>query len=132
MKLWLDDVRTPPTGPDGLWQSIRCKFAVWFDLPLVVRHRNEWIWVKTAAQATRMLETHEVERISLDHDLGDEKAESGYDVASWIEWRAADGTLPRLQWDVHSMNAVGRGKITEALRSANRYWDLRERQNICE
>lgn len=43
MKLWHDDIRTPPDG---------------------------WEWARTNAQAMVFLEQGEVDEISLDHDLG--------------------------------------------------------------
>ncbi len=43
MKLWVDDLRTPPDG---------------------------WAWAKTSAEAIGMLTDHAVTEPSLDHDLG--------------------------------------------------------------
>jgi hypothetical protein len=45
-RLWLDDMRKPPWGYD--------------------------LWAKTADEAIRMLQEHDVEHVSLDHDLADE------------------------------------------------------------
>jgi len=43
MKLWVDDLRTPPEG---------------------------WTWAKTSAEAIAALAEHAVTELSLDHDLG--------------------------------------------------------------
>ena len=74
MKLWLDDVRTPPEG---------------------------WVWAKTAQEAIDLLLTREIEEISLDHDLGEGDVGYGYQVASEIERLAWEGKIPPLKWRVH-------------------------------
>lgn len=56
VKLWLDDLRTPPPG---------------------------WTWAKTFDEAVEILKTGLVVAASLDHDLGLEK--TGYDVVCWME-----------------------------------------------
>jgi len=43
MKLWVDDLRTPPAG---------------------------WTWAKTSAEAISLLRRNDVSALSLDHDLG--------------------------------------------------------------
>ena len=69
--------------------------------------------------------------ISLDHDLGEEANGTGYEVARWIEedafrWCQGESTgLPPLQWAVHSQNPVGFGRMTQALRNADRFWSER-------
>lgn len=98
--MWLDDLRLPPEG---------------------------WAWVKTAREALELLETGRVERVSLDHDLGEEGSPgTGYDVASWIEEAAYHGRIPRLAWTIHSANPVGREQMVRALRSADRFWARHE------
>ena len=105
MRVWLDDVREMP-----------------FDFDLHVR---------TAADAINVLATGGVRVISLDHDLGEEKNGTGYDVAKWIEEKAfawghgEDAGLCPLEWHVHSQNPVGAGNMTQALRNADRYWAMR-------
>lgn len=95
MNLWLDDVRDPEDyGHPG------------------------WKWVKTAKECIEFLKKNKVQRISLDHDLGDEAvAGSGYDVAVWMEENSywPDGGV-----QVHSMNPVGRARMEAALASAKR------------
>lgn len=94
MRMWLDDVRTAPEG---------------------------WVWVKTYQQAITCLEGNNVVQVSLDHDLGEEK--TGYNVAQWIEERAASGNMGKILWSVHSANTVGRKRIEAAMRSAESFWE---------
>jgi hypothetical protein len=105
MNIWLDDLRTMPSGFD--------------------------YHARTATEAIRLLETGTVRRISLDHDLGDDANGTGYEVAKWIEARAfawsqgAETGLPPLDWAIHSQNPVGLGNMTQALRNADRFWATR-------
>ena len=94
MKLWLDDERAMPPQ---------------FDTQ-----------VKTAEEAITLLKTQQVTHISFDHDLGE--GQTGYDVAKWIEKRAWYGTMPPMEWQIHSANPVGRQNITIAMKNADRYW----------
>lgn len=94
MRVWLDDLRQMPEGFD--------------------RH------VRTAEEAIALLSTKKVTHISFDHDLGEKQ--SGYDVATWIEQQAFTMNLPRLTWQVHSMNPVGADRIRMAMESADRSW----------
>lgn len=72
----------------------------------------------------------DITHISLDHDLdADGELEiahtgTGYDVACWIEAQAAAGTLPRMTWEIHSMNPAGALRIRQAMQSAERFWGL--------
>lgn len=101
INLWLDDVRDPA----------------------VHSPHYEWVWVKTAQAAIAALETGVVERLSLDHDIGNEmEVGNGYMVAKFVEEAAYLGTLPRLTWTIHSANPVGRKNMEAALRNADRYW----------
>jgi len=96
MFIWLDDERPMPQGYD-----VHCK---------------------TAAEAIALLKQGGVEGISLDHDLGPEWAGTGYDVASYIERAAHEGTLAPLRLKLHTANPVGRERMAQALRSAKRFW----------
>lgn len=80
-------------------------------------------WVKTAWQAIAHLQRGNVESVSLDHDLGLERAGTGVDVAKWIEEQAFHGNLPRLRWRVHSQNPIGARNMRQALLNAERFWD---------
>lgn len=93
--LWLDDLRPAPEG---------------------------WVHATTAPEAISILERGGVAKISLDHDLGEEIAGTGYQVACWVEEQAAYGTLAPLEWAIHSANTVGKANMTLALKSAERFW----------
>ena len=80
MKLWLDDTRPPPIDS------------------------NDWVWVKTVANAATILMYAPVREASLDHDLG-EGCETGYDLCNWME---RNNIWPLESCVVHSMNPVGR------------------------
>jgi len=102
MRLWLDDIRPAPPGFD--------------------------VHVKTAQDAIRLLKSGKVSEVSLDHDLGEGSdvgidVGTGYDVAVWIERQAFDGTVPRIVWNVHSANPVGRRRMELALQNADKFWD---------
>lgn len=101
MKIWLDDVREPP---DATWK-----------------------WYKDAYSAIGAIATGLVAYISFDHDLGklygkDDPDNTGYFVAKQIEMLAYRLTLPKIGWDVHSANPVGRKNIEMAMKSAERFW----------
>jgi hypothetical protein len=101
MKLWLDDIREMPNEYD--------------------------FWATTAADAIVLLKTGEVTDVSLDHDLGlpEEELGTGYQVACWIEEAAFKGEIPKLEWRVHSQNNVGVDKMTQALRAADHFWEVK-------
>lgn len=96
IRLWLDDLRPAPSG---------------------------WVWVKTVAAAQALLRRGGVVEVSLDHDLGDDGAGTGYDLAVWIEEEALHARLPRLKWAVHSANPIGRERMEQALGNADIFWD---------
>lgn len=92
MKLWLDDIRTPPS--------------------------NEWYWARTADHAIERLRSGVVTECSLDHDLADShyamstgysnayglpREKTGLDV---VKWMAEHNVWPEIV-KVHSMNPVG-------------------------
>ena len=58
MKIFLDDERDPPEG---------------------------WTLVRWPQEVIDLLKTGKVSEISLDHDLGDDRKGTGYDVLTWIE-----------------------------------------------
>ena len=88
MNLWLDDVRSPPS--------------------------EDWVWVRTAAEAIALLERGQVERVSLDHDLGDDEGlGTGYQVATFIEAEAHSGeVVPPLLLGLDASHEGG--EMTEA------------------
>jgi hypothetical protein len=89
MKIWLDDLRVAPDG---------------------------WKWVKTAQEAIALLETEHVEKISLDHDLGDdEKFGTGYTVVKWVEEKVFTSDYVPPVIVIHSANIVGRSNMEKGL-----------------
>jgi len=103
MKLWLDDQIHDPNTPD--------------------RHVPVgWYGCTTAKQAIEYISTGVVSEIDFDHDLGDEKCGTGYDVAAYIESRAYHQTLDPIKWNIHSANPIGRARIEAAMRSADIFW----------
>lgn len=94
MKMWLDDTRPMPDGYD--------------------------FWAKTGEEAIHALKVFCVDKISFDHDLGDGK--TGYDVACYIELLAAIGNFYPMPWEIHSANPVGRRRINQAMKNAEKFW----------
>lgn len=108
MKIYLDDIRNPPSG---------------------------WDLVKTADACIAKLETGNVEELSLDHDLAEEhydeknweyidmhgytgtmdranyREKTGYSV---VQWMIQNNVWPKLVV-VHSMNPVGRASMVQAV-----------------
>lgn len=99
-KLWLDDVRKPPT--------------------------DDWVWCVNVQEAIELLCESSFDEISFDHDLGEEH--TGYDLACWIEEQALKGKLKPLKWKVHSANPVGRENIKRAMEKADEFWQQRLRE----
>lgn len=92
MKIYLDDTRQVPD--------------------------NSWTLTKTAKETIVHLLLSQVEEISLDHDLGDEENETGYDVLRWIEEKVyLAGYIPPQTIRIHTMNNVARKKMEQALNS---------------
>lgn len=105
MKIWLDDVRNPPD--------------------------DSWTWVKNKSEAIPLLMSGDVTHVSFDHDLGE--IHTGYDLAKDIEkWAFEDyhnmyaWKFPKLTWDIHSANPVGRKNIEMAMRNAEKFWNSSE------
>lgn len=100
MRLWIDDVRTPPDAT--------------------------WTWVKTSADALLHLKhfAGEIAEISFDHDLGGD--DTAMVVAQEIESRAYHNRIDPIRWHVHSANPVGRKNLEAAMTSAERFWNGRK------
>ena len=97
VKVWLDDVRPAPGG---------------------------WVHVTTVAAAIELLESGEVEEMSLDHDLGDfddrGAEKDGYSVLAWIEEQVAlNGFVPPVL-SAHSANLPARARMLRAIESIER------------
>lgn len=84
MKVYLDDERQAPEG---------------------------WIQVRWPEEAIALLETGTVEKISLDHDLGNDDYGTGYDVILWIEEAVATRGFGPPAMSVHSANSSARHKM---------------------
>ncbi|MCP3921097.1 MAG: hypothetical protein GY714_00785 [Desulfobacterales bacterium] len=90
MKVYLDDERDEPEG---------------------------WIRVYWPEEAIELLKTGKVEEISLDHDLGDDKHGTGYDVVLWIEEAViTKGFIPP-KMKVHSANSSARLKMEQGIKT---------------
>ncbi len=96
LRLFLDDLRTPPPG---------------------------YRLFRTAAELRAWVEGHGlegVEEISLDHDLGE--GETGYDFINWLERYVVAHDLRELPRIVsHSANPVGRSNIERAAERLQRW-----------
>jgi hypothetical protein len=93
LRVFLDDVRPAPDG---------------------------WTLVRWPSEAIALLETGEVEELSLDHDLGDDRI-TGYDVLTWIEEAVALRGFRPPVIAIHSANTVGRERMERALESIRRF-----------
>jgi hypothetical protein len=82
MKLWLDDLRTPPD--------------------------DTWTWVKTVDDAITLMKTGAVAEASLDHDLGqDDQGQQLPEGRRLAYWMAENDCWPTESIAVHSANVVG-------------------------
>ena len=115
MNLWLDDIRPAPAG---------------------------WVHVRTVEEAKAALLTEEVERASLDHDLGAcNECMSGRTIEQWLQetgdtamphcehfgtgytlvcWMEESGHWPREKPTVHSANPAGRARMQAVI---DREWE---------
>lgn len=95
-KLYLDDIRIPKTKG---WDIVRSydAFVEWIDkngLP---------------------------NKVSFDHDLGEEGTKTGYDCAKWMVDYCIKNHLPYLpEYNIHSANPVGKANIESYLSSAKK------------
>ena len=108
MRIWLDDERDPS---DPFIQ-------------LEYRAEPDMVWVKSAEEAQQLILQGVVTLVSFDNDLGFLRPE-GYDLAKWIETQANCGTIPRLDWDIHTDKCVARMNIFRAMKNADKFWDER-------
>lgn len=84
MRVFLDDERPAPEG---------------------------WSLVRWPEQVIALLQTGQVDAISLDHDLGDDEHGTGYTVVLWIEEAVATRAFKPPQITVHSANVSARAKM---------------------
>jgi hypothetical protein len=96
-KLWIDDVRLPPDEYNA--------------------------WCTNARDAIRFIDEHwgKIQKISFDHDLGDDDYGTGYDVIKFIEERVfLYSWEPLMEFAVHTDNAAGMKNIRAAIDSIQR------------
>lgn len=75
-----------------------------------------WLSVRWPDEAICLLRSGKVVEISLDHDLGDDKRGTGYDVLLWIEQAVVlDGFVPPTM-RIHSANSSARKKMELAVK----------------
>lgn len=95
MKVFLDDVRPTPEG---------------------------WVRAYWPDEVIKLLQTGEVEHLSLDHDLGDDARGTGYDVLTWLEEEVVlQGFRPPAILQIHSDNGPGASRMRAAAESLKRY-----------
>ncbi len=86
-----------------------------------------WTRVRTATEAIALLNAGVVEEISLDHDLGDDRAGTGYDVLLWIERAVVErGFIPPLLW-IHTANSPARDRMLAAAEAIRRLAEQNKR-----
>lgn len=93
MKVYLDDLRETPEG---------------------------WVRVYWPDEAIDLLKTGAVEKISLDHDLGDDDRGTGYDVVLWIEEAVVINNFSPPIIKVHSANSAARKRMESGILSIKR------------
>lgn len=106
IKLWLDDYRDP----------------------YIILSECDWLWIKTAEEAVRLLKTGRILEASLDHDLTEAQMikggylgkiyedgqKSGYDVVCWLEQHPE--FWPPNGVKVHSANPAGRARMEQVIK----------------
>jgi hypothetical protein len=74
-----------------------------------------------------LLDAGGVEELSLDHDLGDDRHGTGYDVLVWIERAVAFRGFDPPRIRVHATEASARHKMEAAISSIQRLMARRSR-----
>ncbi len=101
MKVFLDDIRPAPTG---------------------------WRLVRWPQEAISLLMTGAVSDLSLDHDLGNDKRGTGYDVITWLEKAVIDYEIIPPNMKIHSANIAARKRMEQGIYSVNRLYRMRVRR----
>jgi len=78
-----------------------------------------FILARNATECSVLLRNNEVNTLSLDHDLGDSDALTGYDLCKWIVEQGIESPhiYPKVIY-LHTANGVGRDNMYQLL---NRY-----------
>jgi len=71
-------------------------------------------------EAIALLESGQVDELSLDHDLGDDVRGTGYDVVLWIEEAVALRGFKPPKITVHSANSSARDKMIAGILAIER------------
>lgn len=100
MKVFLDDTRPAPAG----W-----KLARW------------------PQEVIGLLMTGAVTDVSLDHDLGDDKRGTGYDVITWLEKAVVEYGLVPPVINIHSANMPAKKRMERGIKSINHLYQFRSR-----
>ena len=95
MRVFLDDLRPTPEG---------------------------WIRVYWPNEAIALFRPGFFDEICLDHDLGDDKRGTGYDVFLWIEDAVALHSFKPPKIIVHSANVSAREKMLAGVDSIERFY----------
>ncbi|MEJ2043219.1 MAG: hypothetical protein P8X74_22070 [Reinekea sp.] len=105
MKVFLDDERVPPEG---------------------------WVLVRWPSEAIELLKKHEVQEISLDHDLGNDEIGTGYDVILWLEEQVAIFNFLPPVITIHSANTSARRKMLAGVENIYKLARENQSQNFKE
>jgi len=103
MKVWLDYMRPAPEG---------------------------WSHVLWPQEAVELLVKGNVTHISLDHDLGDDKHGTGYDVLLWIEQATMLSSFRPPVIRVHSANVSAKQKMLAAIAKIERIQRAKHEQAL--
>lgn len=95
MKVFLDDLRTPPD--------------------------NTWTLVRWPNDVIELLLTNEVTHLSLDHDLGNDDYGTGYDVIVWLEEAVYFDRVKAPIITIHSANSSARTKMLAGVEKIYQY-----------
>ena len=79
-----------------------------------------WTLARWPDEVIEQLKTGNVAEVSLDHDLGDDKRGTGYDVILWIEEAVATRDFMPPTIRVHSANVSARSKMESGIASIDR------------
>lgn len=94
MKVYLDDIRIPA---------------------------SDWVRVRWPDEAIGLLKTGLVTELSLDHDLGNDRKGTGYDVLLWIEESVANTAFIPPKITIHTSNPSARQKMEAAV---SKIWSI--------
>lgn len=99
MKLWIDDVRTPPDND------------------------SDWVWVKTSKNAIEIIDKiTSITEISFDHDLGGD--DTTIPVVNHLEQLAYHIQITPCVMKIHSQNPVGRKNLQIAIDKIQSLFDV--------